>query len=168
MAALSLSWWYALLCSCYLLVATLPSGIAEVKTIELDWKVPSSGFPDETVKVGDIVTFKWTGNHNVFRHDTESCDLTEGTVLGSRNPQSYTFVESDVGERSVYFACHVGTHCSSGQHITFTVTSSSNSGDDAELLPSSEDPTNTAGGGAGRGRTLSVGIVVLVTVATWY
>ena len=159
-----------------MLAAVLPrsSGNPEEKVIALDWKVPSgdaAGFPDEIVEVGDTVTFSWTGNHNVFRHDVESCDLSDGTVLGSRSPQSYTFVESDKGERSVYFACHVGAHCSSGQHITFTVvsTGADDDGDaNAQSVPSEESTDEVAEDSSCCMSTfVPIGVSVVASIATY-
>jgi len=63
--------------------------------------------------VGDILTFVWTGTHNVniFASKTAytNCDFTTATSYSSTPGVTYTVVTLPV-----YFGCSISDHCSAG------------------------------------------------------
>jgi hypothetical protein len=105
-------------------------------TIDLPWCVPSGGdsYEPRGSKKGDTVNFMWGDdgsiNHNVYLYPSGSCSNTTGRVLlgESSDTTSYTFAADDVG-KNLTFVCGVGSHCSSGQIVTFVNVAPSNVGD---------------------------------------
>jgi hypothetical protein len=87
------------------------------ENIDLRWKVQP--YEPQSAKVGDTITFNWSGTHNVYIHPTETCDSAGSTVVGVSSGALYTFTSEDVG--AVVFACDVSSHCEDGQIVTFNV-----------------------------------------------
>ena len=91
--------------------------------VNIDWRITT--YADQTVKVGDTVTFSWAGTHNVFINDDQDCNKASpnANLLGNVSPVTYTFTQQDLQTNGgqVYFACHVGGHCNAGQNILFNV-----------------------------------------------
>jgi len=87
----------------------------------IEWQILPGGYPDRVARFGETITFNYGPSHNVYIHPTGDCDET-GRVLvgGNGGPASYTFVRDDVG-RTITFACDVGSHCESGQIVSFRV-----------------------------------------------
>jgi len=102
---------------------SIPSSIAA--DFNIDWIKNGDGYEDRNAQVGDTVEFKWSGFHNVYIHLSGTCATTIDTrILVGKAPDTsgiYTFTKADSG-KSIFFACDVGSHCSSGRMgITFTV-----------------------------------------------
>ena len=93
------------------------------QNVNIDWRITT--YQDQTVKVGDTVTFSWGGSHNVFKNDDQDCNKSSPNAisLGAVSPVTYTFTQDDLNSNGgeVYFACHVGGHCNAGQNILFRV-----------------------------------------------
>ena len=87
------------------------------ENIDLQWTVQP--YQPQSAKVGDTITFNWSGTHNVYIHPTETCDSAGSTVVGVSSGALYTFTSEDVG--AVVFACDVSSHCEDGQIVTFNV-----------------------------------------------
>ena len=86
--------------------------------VAINWSIKT--YEPESVQVGDTVTFAFNSNHNVFIHPSGNCDETGRVDFGgTSSPASYTFAEEDIGE--MIFACDIGSHCESGQIVTFNV-----------------------------------------------
>jgi plastocyanin len=87
--------------------------------IDFNWRITT--YQPQTAKVGDTITFNWSGFHNVFIHPSGTCDANGSIEVGTSTGSSYTFTSDDVGE--VVFACDVygGGHCNAGQIVTFNV-----------------------------------------------
>jgi hypothetical protein len=80
-------------------------------------------FPSKNVVVGDSITFKLLGPHDVWIFPSRTCeDKIDKIHVGSRGDgiAKYTFTENDVG-RTLFFACNAGSHCQMGQHIEISV-----------------------------------------------
>jgi plastocyanin len=105
----------------------LATVVVAQESIVVDWIIPSDGetLADVTAFVGDTVQFDWSGTHNVYLHPSMSCDRTGSSVVATTSGSIYTLVEAG----TYYFACHVGSHCDLGQHITVTVEARSGDGD---------------------------------------
>jgi peptidoglycan/LPS O-acetylase OafA/YrhL len=94
----------------------------------VDWTKGFSGKAEDqtaAVKSGEVLTFVWTGNHNVFlmkdKAAFDACDFSAATELGSASPVLHT-----MGTATTYFACQVGTHCVSGQRLSAVATNAPN------------------------------------------
>jgi plastocyanin len=99
------------------LLALLGAARAETIAVE-NWVVRD--YTPMTATVGDTAVFTWTGGHNVYLHPSNDCGDTNAVGVGntpSTSGASYTFTEAG----TFTFACDVGSHCSSGQIVTFTV-----------------------------------------------
>ena len=90
----------------------------------VDWTKGFSGkAEDQTAAVtsGEVLTFVWTGNHNVFlmkdKAAFDACDFSGGTNLGGASPVYHT-----MGAATTYFACKVGAHCLNGQKLSAVIT----------------------------------------------
>jgi plastocyanin len=73
-----------------------------------------NGPQDTTAEVGNVITFSWSGTHNVFTviHPSGDCTETGAIQVGSTTDAagaSYTFTTADMGD--VVFACDIATHC---------------------------------------------------------
>ena len=96
----------------------------------VDWTKGFSGkAEDQTAAVtsGEVLTFVWTGNHNVFlmkdKAAFDACDFSAAIELGSESPVLHT-----TGTATAYFACQIGTHCVSGQKLSAVATTPEDSG----------------------------------------
>ena len=100
----------------------------EQKEIEIDWFIPNGDeYNPRGFSAGDKVSFVWNYFHNVYIHPTGNCSTDGRTLVGSESPAVYTFTEADEAKGEVTFACDVGSHCESGQKITFVAESSEDS-----------------------------------------
>jgi hypothetical protein len=92
--------------------------------INFPWCIPDPETPYELqsgIKEGDTVFFVWSGvYHNVYLYPSGNCaDRTDREYLGeSASETSYTFKSEDIG-KNLTFVCDVGSHCASGQIVTF-------------------------------------------------
>jgi hypothetical protein len=105
-----------------LVSAVLGTQRGSAQNVDVDWVI-SPAPPPETATVGGTATLTWSGNHNVYVHPSGTCDDANAILVGSSSPAVYTFTSDDVGD--VVFACDVGSHCESGQIVTFTVSAGS-------------------------------------------
>ena len=105
-----------------LVSAVLGTQRGSAQNVDVDWVI-SPAPPPETATVGGTATFTWSGYHNVYVHPSGTCDDANAVLVGSSSPAVYTFTSDDVGD--VVFACDVGSHCESGQIVTFTVSAGS-------------------------------------------
>jgi uncharacterized protein (DUF305 family) len=87
------------------------------KTININWIIKN--YMPMTAAVGDTVSFKWGGNHNVFLHPSGTCTQGGSKLVGSRSARTGSFKFTKPGKYT--FACQVGSHCAQGQIVTFTV-----------------------------------------------
>ncbi len=85
--------------------------------IDFNWRITT--YQPETAKVGDTITFNWSGSHDVYIHPSGTCDEDGSIVVGMNTGSTFTFKEDDVGD--VTFACQVSSHCDAGQIVTYTV-----------------------------------------------
>lgn len=92
--------------------------VSSAETININWRIDD--YDDETANVGDTVRFTWGGNHNVYIHPTGTCSMAGRIAVGGSSPATYTFTANDAG-KDIFFACDVGNHCETAQHVTFTV-----------------------------------------------
>jgi len=98
------------------------------KEIAIDssvWQIPGDGGPLPPitgVRVGDTLTFDWTGTHDVHIHPVNTCDQANRIVVGTSPGASYTVQEADAGS-DIFFACDVfsGAHCNNGMIMTVSV-----------------------------------------------
>ena len=96
--------------------------ITAPKNHKVDWKVPNLGhLSDIKVSVGDSATFKYSSNHDLHLHPSGTCDRRNSKLIGKKSEgrKGVTFKFNKAGKYT--FACQVGNHCKSGQHITFVV-----------------------------------------------
>lgn len=80
-------------------------------------------YPKRNVLVGDTITFKLLGPHDVWIYPSENCyDTEDKIIVGMRGDgvAKYTFTEDDIG-KTLFFACGAGTHCLMGQYIRLSV-----------------------------------------------
>ena len=102
-----------------------------------DWEAlhPSSGTTTATAAAGETVTFTWTDTHDVWLMADEThynnCDWDGAKEIHSTSAAGKTGDVSGLGETK-YYACHVGSHCESGQKIAITWAGT------ATLAPSSD------------------------------
>lgn len=111
------------------LILFLGASLSEAETrqeIELEWKIPESGYRDGVVFPGDTVTFSYMSPHDVYYYPSGECSDANGAVeIGASGGQdsvivTYEFTEEDVGMTKT-FVCTFGIHCESGQKISFKV-----------------------------------------------
>ncbi|KAL7573374.1 hypothetical protein ACA910_006483 [Epithemia clementina (nom. ined.)] len=99
---------------------------AQTGDIPITWRVPgTSSLPPVTADVGERLVFNFqTGNHNVYLHPSGTCDQTNAQLIGTEGggATTYSIASTDVG-KSLVFACHISSHCESGQILTATVPS---------------------------------------------
>ena len=117
--------------ACLILASLLPT--AQGAAVAVDWNAPlNSGTPaTTTVNIGDVVTFTWTGTHDVMEFASQSkfasCDFTGATRRrrlhsnGDHNASPYEYPVPD-GQPIRYFGCSIAGHCAGGQKLTMTVT----------------------------------------------
>jgi plastocyanin len=67
----------------------------ESAAYNVNWKTGKATLPTLNLKVGDTITYTWSGSHNV-KKSTSGCAF-EGSVLGSKSPYKYTATALDVG-----------------------------------------------------------------------
>lgn len=91
------------------------------------WTIPSqtnfyeSWADDKDFRVGDQLTFIWSGTHDVAvvtETDYEGC--TKVSNVSSTGPVTITL--DTIGDK--YFICTIGTHCQSGQKLEIEVKAS--------------------------------------------
>ena len=87
----------------------------------IDWKVGMSAAEQSvSVKAGEVFSFKWTGDHNVYKFPNaeayKSCDFTKATLVSGK-PFSFSLS----GSGTYYYGCKVGLHCKGSQKVTVTV-----------------------------------------------
>lgn len=87
------------------------------KTVNINWIIKT--YKPMTASVGDTVSFAWSGWHNVYLHPSQSCSTRGATLVGSESTRKGSFKFTKPGKYT--FACQVGSHCSMGQIVTFTV-----------------------------------------------
>ena len=95
-------------------------GFAAAATVPIDWV---AGFNDidaraQIATTGDTLEFTWSSStHNVYSMASQTafddCDFTGATDLGSTSPVTQLLS----GDGPWFFACQVGSHCSSGQKL---------------------------------------------------
>jgi hypothetical protein len=112
-----------------------------VEEITIDpWVIPIDNipYPQRSAAVGDVVSFHYSGNHNVyvaiqddFSCDTDSAELVGGSGDGSAN---YTFSSAST---LVTFFCDFTTHCDRGQQLGFQVYPT------RDQVPPTEAPTTS-------------------------
>jgi len=119
-------------------------GVALGADVKIEWIVPgglADFLQDMDAKVGDKLTFEWSGNHNVYvkkncdgagaqKWDAFTCPSgagwntwtkVEDTSSGLTSSAKYV-IPSDLKEGDyVCFACEVGSHCDLGQHTTVLI-----------------------------------------------
>ena len=106
------------------------------RIITLDWFIPiEDSYPPMTAVVGDTITFRWVGAHDVYIHPTGGCEQEGRIEVGLSSGAQYTFSEADVGD--LVFVCDIGFHCEAGMQVTVTVQSTSNT----DTISSSVFPT---------------------------
>ncbi|PSC67893.1 mavicyanin-like [Micractinium conductrix] len=91
------------------------------------WKIPDHGSPyaDRQAKVGDSVTFKWSGTHGVYSIPSGDCP----EKFEDKAPLKEIAAPKDDGEGTVkfdqkgtrWYACPVDGHCDAGMKIKFTI-----------------------------------------------
>jgi len=102
-----------------LLIALL-AAISYAQT-EIAWTIPVA---DQTItaSVGDTLTFKWNGGHNVFRvPDADAyaaCDFSSATEVCATSNGDGGGCTATLDTLPAYFACEVTGHCGGGQKLT--------------------------------------------------
>ena len=90
---------------------------AAAKTVDWESMHPSSGANTKSADAGETVTFNWDETHDVWLMPDEaaynSCTFTNAVEIHSTSVK--TGDVSGLGETK-YYACHVGSHCESGQN----------------------------------------------------
>ena len=96
---------------------------AAAKTVDWESMHPSSGANTKSADAGETVTFEWTDTHDVWlmpdQAAYDSCTFTSATEIHSTSTAGKKGDVSGLGETK-YYACHVGSHCDSGQKIAIT------------------------------------------------
>ena len=96
---------------------------AAAAAANVDWESmhPSSSANTLSAGAGETVTFSWTDTHDVWLMADEThytnCDWDGATEIHSTSVK--TGDVAGLGETK-YYACHVGSHCESGQKIAIT------------------------------------------------
>jgi len=109
-----------------LLIALL-AAISYAQTV-VPWEAGFSSADARTMtaSVGDTLKFTWNGPHNVYvmpdAAAVTACDFTGATELCASRPGDDGSCETTLSTLPAYFACKVGSHCTSGQHLTVTAT----------------------------------------------
>ena len=102
----------------------LVAGACRAAELDINW---NAGFSDpaarnQTAAAGDSLKFTWTGGHNVYRLASkdafDNCDFTDAANLGAASPVSVQQLTDLDANNAAYFACRVGSHCSSGQKLS--------------------------------------------------
>jgi hypothetical protein len=122
--------------------------------------------------VGDVLTFNWSGTHNVNIHPNKDCEFSGSTSIAASSGGAYTLTTLD--KPDVYFACQVGSHCSLGQHILVTVEDADGSSPTEAVTTSTPvaAPTAASAGNSftnvmSRGLFLGSGMAVLGASLGW-
>ena len=88
-------------------------------------KPPNSDteLPSESMAVGDTITFRWRGAHNVYIRLEEggSGNSNQHIFVGDNSPTTYTFKQSDL-DKNMIFASEHSDDCSHGMIKRVTVT----------------------------------------------
>jgi len=99
---------------------------ASGKTTTFDFmKGFSNKAEDQVLSVadGDEIEFTWTGGHNVYlmkdKTAFDSCLWDGSTLIGDTSGAKRVISGSDGTVQ--YFACKVGSHCTSGQKLAVTI-----------------------------------------------
>ena len=103
----------------------LPCVLATAAAANVDWESmhPTPAPTPNTLPAaaGETVTFTWTDTHDVWlmpdQAAYDSCTFTSATEIHSTSVK--TGDVAGLGETK-YYACHVGSHCESGQKIAIT------------------------------------------------
>ena len=103
----------------------LPCVLATAAAANVDWEsmhpTPAPTPNTLSAAAGETVTFTWTDTHDVWlmpdQAAYDSCTFTSATEIHSTSVK--TGDVSGLGETK-YYACHVGSHCESGQKIAIT------------------------------------------------
>jgi len=111
-----------------LLIALL-AAISYAQTV-VQWEAGFSSADARTMtaSVGDTLKFTWNKNsfHNVYvmpdAAAVTACDFTGATELCASRTGDDGSCETTLSTLPAYFACKVGSHCTSGQHLTVTAT----------------------------------------------
>lgn len=106
-------------------------------------------FPKQNLLVGDSITFKLLGPHDVWIFPSRNCeDRSDKILIGTRGDgiAKYTITEADVG-KTLFFACDAGSHCEMGQHMVVSVYAALdhipwNAGYDVEITPGVADSSS--------------------------
>jgi len=95
--------------------------------VEIDWVAQASAV-DKTLKVapGNVITFTWTGSHNVYSMPSETawakCNFDDATLLrGWASGVTFTLKKS----ATTYYASKVDGECASGLKVAITAASTS-------------------------------------------
>ncbi|XP_062078097.1 stellacyanin-like [Humulus lupulus] len=115
------------------MVALLKVAAADNYTVggDMGWTIPPLGkvaystwAKTKNFDVGDVIVFKWTGNHNVAevsKADYDSCNITnpiDGTIYQT-SPVNIPLTSNN---NTRYFICTVADHCSNfGQKVTISM-----------------------------------------------
>ena len=88
----------------------------------MDWTTgfSESNAPTITALIGDVLSFEWSGNHNVYqmasRDAMENCDFSGATqICHSANSASGNDCTYTIAELPVYFSCDKYGHCEGNQ-----------------------------------------------------
>jgi len=105
-------------------------------------KAPNQPYEDHNATVGDTITFFWSPdeNHTVYINPTGNCDDSGSIIVGSDNPASYTFLESDT-ENSIFFADNIAQLCEWGMRFVVNVNSDGINDSTTAFMSSSADYT---------------------------
>ena len=103
----------------------LPCVLATAAAANVDWEsmhpTPAPTPNTLSAAAGETVTFTWTDTHDVWlmpdQAAYDSCTFTSAKEIHSTSVK--TGDVSGLGETK-YYACHVGSHCESGQKIAIT------------------------------------------------
>jgi len=89
------------------------------------WQSPPDP-PTFEVKVGDVIEFTWSGDHNVWslpnQEAYDECDVTKGTQICSQSPCSLNIIAYAA---PLLFVCQKanGAHCRTGMKMNLTMPS---------------------------------------------
>ena len=120
----------------------LPCVLATAAAANVDWEGmhPSSSANTLSATEGETVTFTWTDSHDVWLMADEThynnCDWDGATEIHSTSVK--TGDVSGLGETK-YYACHVGSHCESGQKIAITWAGTATPAPSSDGCPAASD-----------------------------